>query len=147
MEKYDILKAICDVCEPGIYNLPIEFSRSNLRAELTLPQVYLCTLDGSKIVDRRTLFQEIAAGLAFPETFGSNWDALADYINDLCWLSGKRTTIVYTQPEAFAEKHPVDWSIFLEIIEEAVLNWGDTDTPLYVLFQSNRLTSWPILPV
>lgn len=36
--------------------------------------------------DKRDLLQRIATALEFPATFGANWDALADCLEDLGWL-------------------------------------------------------------
>jgi RNAse (barnase) inhibitor barstar len=36
--------------------------------------------------EKRDLLQRIATSLAFPKSFGANWDALADCLGDLGWL-------------------------------------------------------------
>lgn len=36
--------------------------------------------------EKHDLLQRIATSLAFPKTFGANWDALADCLGDLEWL-------------------------------------------------------------
>lgn len=62
------------------------------------------------------LLARIAAALAFPPTFGHNWDALADFLADLSWLPGRGVVLVF---ENFASEGGIaeaDFAILLEIL-------------------------------
>ncbi len=41
---------------------------------------------GLKAATRAAFFDEAAAALHFPPTFGENWDAFYDCLTDLAWL-------------------------------------------------------------
>lgn len=96
-------------------------------------------IDGKDVKTKADFFQVSAKTMNFPDYFGENWDAFADFINDLSWLSGNGYILLYNQPEYFANSDPSEWSIALDIFQEAVESWKETDTPMYVLLRTDSL--------
>lgn len=52
--------------------------------------------------DKNAVLQRFARALHFPPWFGNNWDALADALDDLCWLDPPPARIVVHGLPAFA---------------------------------------------
>lgn len=89
--------------------------------------LYVAKLTGTDFRSEELVMSAIAKAFDFPGGFGMNWDAVADYLRDLSWLSapgyvltvrdagtawrstplvaGKLTTIWLFSAEAWAEAH------------------------------------------
>ncbi len=57
---------------------------ARVRAKLTEAGYRLAVLDGARIVDEASFFQQVAPALGLPEFFGGNWDAYNDSLWGLC---------------------------------------------------------------
>lgn len=84
-------------------------------------------------------FQASARTMNFPDYFGNNWDGFSDCIDDLSWFSADGYILLYTQLDNFANNDPSEWSIALDIFQEVVESWKETDTPMYVLLRTDSL--------
>ena len=96
-------------------------------------------IDGNEVKTKAEFFQASAQMMNLPDYFGDNWDAFSDCINDLSWLSADGYILLYTQPDHFAHSDPSEWSIALDIFQEAVESWQETDIPMYVLLRTDSL--------
>ena len=63
--------------------------------------------------------------LAFPGYFGFNWNALFDFLRDFSWISEKKIVLFHEQLPNIPEE---DLKIYLDILNEAALSWGDDDS-------------------
>lgn len=92
----------------------------------------LLALDGSAIADKASYLQAWCDAGAFPDTFGHNWDALADALTDLSWLHANGYVVLVES--VFADE---PWSATgREITEEACAYWAGNGTPFVVLQRS-----------
>ncbi len=94
-------------------------------------------LDGDRIVDSPSLFQEFATEFQFPEYFGHNWDALKDCLTELDGHEVDRYIITIDKLDRFIANDSSQWTNFLEVCKSVVEYWQDTETPIYILLHSN----------
>jgi RNAse (barnase) inhibitor barstar len=88
--------------------------------------------DLKAITTKTELLAAIAKGLKLPEHFGSNWDALADAVEDGDWLGRTGCVIVLTHAGAYRKAHGVDWTTFEDILAEASDYWRERHKPFWV---------------
>ena len=79
------------------------------------------------------LLDEIAAALAFPATFGGNWDALADSLGDLSWLPAPGYVLLLDHSTGLRESAPDDFAILLEILDEAARTHARAGVPFWAV--------------
>jgi RNAse (barnase) inhibitor barstar len=90
-------------------------------------------VDLSHADDRATLFAALAKGLALPEHFGNNFDALADSLEDRDWLGKAGCAIRLGHATHYRKSHPHEWSRLEEILSEASTFWRERNLPFWVL--------------
>jgi Barstar (barnase inhibitor) len=61
---------------------------------------------GSRARTPEDLFDEMAAAMQFPSSFGGNWNALADMLADLSWLPGRAYVLVIDEADALLADAP-----------------------------------------
>ena len=83
--------------------------------------------------DKDALLDEIAAALAFPATFGGNWDALADSLGDLSWLPAPGYVLLLDHSTDLRESAPDDFAILLEILDEAARTHARAGVPFWAV--------------
>lgn len=80
--------------------------------------------------DKADLLQRIATALAFPKTFGANWDALADCLGDLEWLPhAGGYTWLFDHAGDFRDASEGDFDILCDILDGACAAWKQRGTP------------------
>ncbi|KIZ17506.1 hypothetical protein SNA_13475 [Streptomyces natalensis ATCC 27448] len=91
-------------------------------------------LDLEGALDKAEFMERCARALRLPQWFGRNWDALADCLTDLSWCPavGGRL-LVLTGWQGYASAVPEEWSVFEEVLADAVGHWRGTDTGLVVI--------------
>lgn len=124
---------------PGIYRLAAALDPTEFAAYCQQTGWQCFVLEGEHIRTKAEFLQYCAQVMQFPDHFGQNWDALADCLTELDNSVVTQHVILYTQPERFANTEPEQFAIALEVLESAVDYWSHTDTPMYVLLQSDRL--------
>ena len=90
-------------------------------------------VDLSHAEDRATLFAALAKGLALPEHFGKNFDALADSLEDRDWLGKAGCAIRLGHATHYRKTHPHEWSTLEDILSEASTFWRERNLPFWVL--------------
>lgn len=82
--------------------------------------------------DKHDLLQRIAAALAFPKTFGANWDALADCLGDLEWLpeTGGYAWL-FDHADDLRDASEQDFDTLCDILDDACKRWKECDTPCF----------------
>ena len=83
--------------------------------------------------DKAGLLQACATALAFPATFGGNWDALADCLQDLSWRHDRGYVIHLRGAGAFSRAAPAEWATALEIFTASATYWKTRGRPFIVL--------------
>src|SRR5215510_6367496 len=73
------------------------------------------TIDGSTN-GKQQLLAQIAAGLAFPDYFGENWDALIDCLSDLSWSHATEAIVDHASLPTLSSR---DLRLYLESLIDA----------------------------
>ena len=83
--------------------------------------------------DKAALLREIAAALEFPGGFGANWDALADSLGDLSWLSAPGYLLLLDHCADLREAAPADFATLIEILDEAARAHAGQGVPFWAV--------------
>jgi RNAse (barnase) inhibitor barstar len=92
---------------------------------------YFSAIDLQKIRDKNKLLEAIAESLKFPPSFGKNWDALSDCLNDLSWLTADNFVICFENADRYRDANEEDFKTLIEILEEASSNWSEQESPFW----------------
>ena len=82
--------------------------------------------------NKAEMLAALAKGLALPEHFGNNWDALADSVEDGEWLGKKGCVIALSNSGAYRKAHGIDWTTCEDILAEASDYWRERHKPFWV---------------
>jgi hypothetical protein len=88
--------------------------------------------DFKGVVSKVELMAALEHGLGLPEHFGSNWDALADCLEDADWLGSDGCVVALAHTGIYRKAHPADWSTLEEILVEAIDFWRERHKPFWV---------------
>ena len=91
-------------------------------------------LDGAGVRDKDELLEACAFSFDFPDSFGSNWDALSDCLRDFSWRAEQGYVILWHGVARLAEAAPDDFSTALEIFRDAANYWKERGRTFLVLF-------------
>lgn len=122
------------LCKPGhsgVYRVPQDIAQ--VRAAVLQEGGSWRVLDMTGVADKRALLQAIARTLEFPEHFGRNWDALADSLQDLSWLSWAVLVIEVRGWGDFARAAADDARMALDIARDAAIYWAGREKTFIVL--------------
>jgi RNAse (barnase) inhibitor barstar len=122
---------LADSGQAGIYQLPADFD--GLEAAAAENDFALWRVDLAGVRSKQELLDAIARELAFPEWFGSNWDALEDCLTDLAWCVASGYVLILANAGAFAAAQPEEFETALEVFDGAAEYWYDEDVPFWVL--------------
>ncbi|MFI1366468.1 barstar family protein [Streptomyces griseochromogenes] len=92
-------------------------------------RTYVARLDGRRMRDVDAVFQQFYDGLRLADHFGWNWDALADCLRDLKWLSADHYVLII---DAADQALPGDASgrrLLFETLFRAGQYWSYTQRP------------------
>ena len=106
----------------GVYRTPADVERLQAAAERAGTAWKSIDLVG--VADKRALLEAFASALELPATFGANWDALADSVED---LPVPAQGYVLQLRRASPLRLGADWPTLLEILREAALYWKGRD--------------------
>lgn len=115
----------------GVYLAPPDLAALQRAAE----QAGLAwfSLDLAGIADKASLLAVCRRELGFPQTFGDNWDALADCLQDFSWRDAPGYVVNLTQAAAMARAAPGDFQMLLEILTDAARYWQTRGAVFMVL--------------
>lgn len=119
----------------GLYQAPAE--EAVLRKAADAAGVAWCCVDLRRVRGRRGLFGAFARGCAFPATFGGNWDALADALQDLSWLDGG---LMLRLRGGVAG---ADAEVLHDILRESAGYWRGRGKVFVVFAEGEGLPAWP----
>ncbi len=80
-------------------------------------------LDLDGVGDKPAFLARCQAVLGLPATFGNNWDALADCLQDLSWRPARGYVVCCRNGEEFARRSPQDFSTALALLADAAVYW------------------------
>ena len=107
----------------GIYLAPKSVSR--LQQAANQAGLVWFDLELKPVTDKAGLLAVCRQALGFPETFGANWDALADCLQDFSWRRAPGYVINLMHTASFARTEPQDFSLLLEILDSAASYWKE----------------------
>jgi hypothetical protein len=122
---------------PSVYLLDVALTIKEIERLKQDKGTKVYVLDGDRIVDSPSLFQEFATVMQFPEYFGHNWDALKDCLTELDGHEVDRYIMTIDRLDRFITSDPSQWTNFLDVCKSVVEYWQDTETPVYILLHSN----------
>lgn len=127
----------------GIYRAPADIGllrKAALEAGLSWIPV-----DLGKARGKRALLNAFARACGFPDTFGGNWDALADCLQDLSWLPEQGTVLLLSGTADFAAAAPDGHAMLLEILGATADYWRRQGRAFMVLVDISA--GLPVFPV
>ena len=105
----------------GIYRMPA--NASVLRDAARSAGCAWVELDLKGVADKAALLDLMATELHFPEGFGGNWDALADYMQDLSWRPERGWVLVLQDSAGFSATAPAAHTTLLKVLDMVAANW------------------------
>lgn len=121
---------------PGLYRVAEEIVVDEVATLCQEQGAHLFYIDGQAVSNKAEFLHACAKAMDFPDYFGANWDAFEDLLTDLEWIAADRYLVLYSDPEAFAQQDAAEWSTAVDILQGAVEYWAETETPLYVVFNT-----------
>lgn len=107
----------------GVFRAPTDVALLRELAQAAGPCWH--EIDLRHVRSKRGLLAALARALLFPETFGGNWDALADSLQDLSWLTAKNAGVLLHLRgyDRFLAAVPDDAETLQEILMETAQFW------------------------
>lgn len=105
----------------GVYLAPPDLAA--LRRAADKAGLAWFSVDLARVTDKTGLLAACRRELGFPQTFGSNWDALADCLQDFSWRDAPGYVINLTQAADMARAAPQEFQLLLEILSDAARYW------------------------
>ena len=115
----------------GVYAMPAD--PAALRRAATDQKLAWMELDTSGVRDKEGLLEACAFSFDFPDSFGSNWDALSDCLRDFSWRPGRGYVIVWHGGAGLAATVPDEFATSLEIFRDAASYWKERGRVFIVL--------------
>ncbi len=116
--------------QSGVYFVGVNdldrLAKAAVREELG---VFRCDL--AHCQDKAELLRRLAVSLSLPDTFGDNWDALADCLRDLGWVPAWGYVLLFSQVDGFRQSAEADFNILLGILDDAATCGEDNDKPWF----------------
>ena len=115
----------------GVYRTPVDLTRLQNAARAASFAVF--TVDLAPAGEKVRFLAECARDLRFPESFGGNWDALADCLQDFSWRPAPGYLIRFVNTAVLAAASPADYAAAIEILGDAAAYWKGRQKPFFVL--------------
>jgi hypothetical protein len=115
----------------GVYAMPAD--PAALRRDAAAAKLAWMELDSAGARDKEGLLEACAFSLDFPDSFGSNWDALSDCLRDFSWRRERGYVIAWHGGTSLAAAAPDDFATALEIFRDASSFWKERDRIFIVL--------------
>lgn len=103
-----------------------------LQAAASAAKFKLHAANLADVGSKSELLDALAKGLALPDHFGGNWDALADCIEDEDWLGRAGCVIALTHSASYRKAHAADWATVEDIFAEAADYWRERHKAFWV---------------
>lgn len=91
------------------------------------------SVDLAPAAEKMRFLAECARDMRFPETFGANWDALADCVEDFSWHPAAGFVVRFANAQVFAVAAPHDFATAVEILRNAAIYWKEQGKVFIVL--------------
>lgn len=92
---------------------------------------FVAIFDGQQIQNKEELFSFLEKNIDFPDA--NNWSAITDWLTDLSWLEAEEYTFIFENYDSFLKDDLSSKNLFLEILEEDILPWWESDVEKHVV--------------
>jgi RNAse (barnase) inhibitor barstar len=131
------IASILESHKAGVWFLPGNGDARAVQSAAKKARYTYVHIDGSKIERKEQLLNALATALRLPTSFGHNWDALEECLNDLEG-DGEGYVIYYDHIDGLLVAHPDQFETLVEILRDAVESWKEDDEALVVLFSGTK---------
>jgi RNAse (barnase) inhibitor barstar len=131
------IASILESHKAGVWFLPGNGDARAVQSAAKKARYTYVHIDGSKIERKEQLLNALATALRLPKSFGHNWDALEECLNDLEG-DGEGYVIYYDHIDGLLGAHPDQFETLVEILRDAVESWKEDDEALVVLFSGTK---------
>jgi len=131
------IASILESHKAGVWFLPGNGDARAVQSAAKKARYTYVHIDGSKIERKEQLLNALATALRLPASFGHNWDALEECLNDLEG-DGEGYVIYYDHIDGLLVAHPDQFETLVEILRDAVESWKEDDEALVVLFSGTK---------
>ena len=132
MNAIDLRALLADPVQSGAYFIDDRDTAAMAQAGTAL-DFGVARIDLSGCGDKTELLARLARGLRFPSWFGGNWDALADSLGDLSWLSAPGYLLLLDHCSGLREDEADDFATLLEILDEAARAHAERGVPFWAV--------------
>jgi hypothetical protein len=127
--------------DSGVYRAPPDLAP--LRAALEEAGGAWFDADLAGVTGKARLLSRLAEACGFPSTFGANWDAASDSLQDLSWCPRPAYVLHLRNAVPASAALGEDWAVFLELLAESAACWAGRGTPFVVLLEgAAELPQW-----
>ena len=92
---------------------------------------FVAIFDGKQIQYKEELFHFLEKTVGLPDT--NNWSSITDWLTDLSWIKSETCTFIFENDDSFLKDDLSSKDLFLEILEEDVLPWWESDVEKHVV--------------
>ena len=125
----------------GAYRAPERVDALRARAEGS--GVAWLEADLAPVRNKTQLLEEIARTCGFPATFGGNWDALADALQDLSWRPARGYVLHLRNCGAASVGLGAEWPVLVEVLGASAMYWKARGKPFVALVDgAAELQAW-----
>lgn len=112
--------ALLNPASSGVYRTPpdVAILRDSAGAAVTWRDI-----DLDSVRTKHELLNTFAAACGFAATFGHNWDALADVLQDLSWDGAAGYVLHLRDADRARASLASDWSVLLDVLVESAGYW------------------------
>jgi dienelactone hydrolase len=98
--------------------------------------------------DKEDFLAGAAKAMRFPERFAADWNAFADGLKDLAWLSAKGWVVILEKSKHFCAGHSHEFREAMAPMAAAAEHWRGKDKPFWTLIggPDGWKSGWPDLP-
>jgi hypothetical protein len=121
--------------QSGLYATPTDIAEVKLTAQAAGFAWF--DLDLAKADSKQALLARCQQVFDLPPSFGENWDALADSLEDLSWHSARGYVVAVRNGGTLADRAPDDLAVALEILANAATYWSTHDKAFIVMIDGS----------
>jgi hypothetical protein len=133
------MNAMADPQRSGVYRSPSDIGRVRASADSGIRWIDVSLRD---VNDKSELMRAFAQALRFPSTFGSNWDALADSLQDSACPGGKGC-VLHIADSGMSGVPEADRAKLIEVLSASAAYWSAHGKAFVVLVDgATQLTLW-----
>lgn len=130
MSRREVELDLTRPAQNGVYFVGTD-DLGRMAREAARHELHVARTDLAGCHDKGDLLQRLGVSLSLPETFGHNWDALADCLRDLDWLPGWGHVLLFEHVDELRQAASGDYDILLGILDDAATFGNDHDMPWF----------------